>query len=504
MTFEEQYLEIVKKCLNEGIDKPSRGGVDQRSIFGVQMKVNLQEGFPILTVRKLSFKIIAHELLWILGGHSNLKFLHENGIHIWDKFADENGETGRIYQWRNWEYLGKKIDQLSNVIEEIKENPMSKRLVVSSWNVGELDQMSLPPCPHMFQFMVAGDTLHCNLSQRAGDLLLGVPYDLALYALLTSLVAQVTNLKPGTIYYNIADCHIYHNHLDMVREMSESKPAPMPKLVLDKTIKNIDEFKYEDMKLEDYNPITTFTGEIAVGPLFQAFFHDRYKKVKKPKPDDSLKINSPYFTEIDWSVNRVSQDIKDGLLLLSDIQNPIVSFFGSHRLAPGTEYYEHANKLANLLGKKDFAIMTGGGPGIMRAANLGAKTAGASSIGLRSDALMDKEPGDDNALTHQVIVHFLFSRRFIMSIKSRALIFYPGAYGTLSELFEDLALMSANLVDKVPVICVGSSYWSGLINWFQEEVIKNNLAEDPQKYIDLIQIEDDLDKIVSIICEKNR
>jgi len=499
MTFEEQYLQTIQMCLNDGVNKPSRGGVDQRSIFGVQMRINLQEGFPFLTVRKLSFKVVAYELLWILGGHTNIKFLNDNGIHIWDKFADENGETGPIYQWRNWQYSGTIIDQLKNVINEIKENPMSKRLVVSSWNAGELDQMSLPPCPHMFQFMVAGDTLHCNLTQRAGDLLLGVPYDLALYALLTNLVAQVTNLKPGEIIYNIADCHIYNNHLDIMKKLLETKPGEMPRLVLHKEITNIDDFDFSHMRLEDYHPTSTLTGAIAIGPLFQTFFHTNYKKVRKPKPKKNLKINSPYFTEIGWSIKQVDSDMKDGLNLLTDINQPIVSIFGSHRIKTEDSYYKHANNLAYKLGGRGYAIMTGGGPGIMHAANSGAMKANSPSIGLRSDALIGEEPGDDSVLTHRCLVHFLFSRRFIMSIKSDALVFYPGAYGTLTELFEDIALMSANLVDNVPVICVGKDYWQGLIDWFYKEINEKKLAENPKNYIDLIKIEDDIDSIIKII-----
>jgi len=273
MTFEEQYLQTIQRCLDEGIDKPSRGEVGQRSIFGVQMRANLQEGFPILTVRKISFKIVAYELLWILRGHTNVKFLQDNGIHIWDKFAKEDGEVGPIYQWRNWRYSSMIIDQLKNVINEIKENPTSKHLVVSSWNVGELDQMSVPPCPHMFQFMVAGDTLHCSLTQRAGDLLLGVPYDLALYALLTNLIAQVTNLKPGEIIHNIADCHIYHNHLETVRKLLNIKPGEIPRLVLDESVKDIDDFDFIHMRLEGYHPASTLTGAVTAVPLFQTFIH---------------------------------------------------------------------------------------------------------------------------------------------------------------------------------------------------------------------------------------
>ncbi len=270
-SFEEQYLQTIQRCLNEGIDKPSRGEVGQRSIFGVQMRANLQAGFPILTTRKISFKIVAYELLWILRGHTSIKFLQDNGVHIWDKFTNENGEVGPIYQWRNWRHSDIVIDQLKTVINEIKENPTSKRLVVSSWNAGELDQMAVPPCPHMFQFIVAGGTLHCVLTQRAGDILLGVPYDLALYALLTNLVAQVTNLKPGEVIHNIADCHIYHNHLETVKKLLNIEPGRMPQLILNKGVNDIDDFDFSHMRLENYHPLSKLTGDVTAVPLFKTF-----------------------------------------------------------------------------------------------------------------------------------------------------------------------------------------------------------------------------------------
>ena len=273
MTFEEQYLAIARKCLEDGFDKPSRGGVDQRSLFGVHMRINLQEGFPMLTVRKISFKVLAHECLWILGGNTNIQFLQDNGVHIWDKFANENGEVGAMYQWRNWKSGDVILDQLRTVIKEIQDNPNSKRLIVSSWNISELDQMALPPCPHMFQFLVEGNKLHMSLSQRAGDLLLGIPYDLPVYALLTHLVAQVTGLTPGEIIYNIADCHIYHNHLDIMQKLLATPTQPTPRLVLDTDVRDIDEFKYTHMHIEDYYPSTNITGDVAVGPLFRTFFN---------------------------------------------------------------------------------------------------------------------------------------------------------------------------------------------------------------------------------------
>jgi thymidylate synthase len=274
MTFEQQYLDVLEKCFREGIDRPSRGGVDQRSLFGVQMRVDLKEGFPLLTTRKISFKIVAHEMLWILKAKTNIKYLNKNGIHIWDKFANSDGEVGPMYQWRNWHHAGRVIDQLKNVINEIKENPYSKRLIVSSWNVGELNQMALPPCPHMFQFMVANNKLHCNLTQRAGDLVLGVPYDLPVYALLTHIVAQVVGLNPGEIIYNIADCHIYHNHFDVVRKILSTESGEVPRLTLNKNIEKIDDFEFHHMNIENYKPTMTITAPVAVGPLFRTFFHE--------------------------------------------------------------------------------------------------------------------------------------------------------------------------------------------------------------------------------------
>ncbi len=502
MTFEQQYLNILKKCFEGGVDKPSRGGIDQRSLFGVQMRINLKDGFPLLTTRKISFKIVAYEMLWILKAKTNIKYLQEHGVHIWDKFANEDGEVGPMYQWRNWHYAGQIIDQLKNIIREIKENPHSKRLVVSSWNAGELDQMTLPPCPHMFQFMVAGDTLHCNLTQRAGDLILGVPYDLPVYALLTHLVAQITNLKPGEVIYNIADCHIYHDHFDIVQKLFSIEPRKMPTLLLDESVKEIDEFDFHHMKIENYDPATTMTAPIAVGPLFQTFFHSDYRKVKKPKPNKNLKINNLYFTEIDWSVRKASTDIKEGLKLLATIDQPIATIFGSHNIKQDDPLYKHASELAFHLGKRGYAIMTGGGPGIMHGANSGAMHANVPSIGLRSDALINEEPGDDNVLTHKALVHFLFSRRFIMSIKSDALIFYPGAYGTITEFFEDVALMSANLVDVVPVVCVGSDYWKPLLDWFTVEIERRKFTDDSKKYTSMVRIEDDIESIIKIVTKK--
>ena len=212
-------------------------------------------------------------MLWILKGHTNTAYLQENGIHIWDKFAADDGEVGPMYQWRNWSHNGTMIDQLRTVINEIKSNPYSKRLVVSSWNVGELDNMALPPCPHIFQFVVMDGKLHCHLTQRAGDLILGVPYDLPVYALLTHLVAQVTDLAVGEIVHTIVDAHIYHNHRAMAQEMLAAEPCEAPRLELDQSVKDIDDFDFQHMKVVNYHPVTTMTAPVAVGPLFKAFFH---------------------------------------------------------------------------------------------------------------------------------------------------------------------------------------------------------------------------------------
>jgi uncharacterized protein (TIGR00730 family) len=213
----------------------------------------------------------------------------------------------------------------------------------------------------------------------------------------------------------------------------------------------------------------------------------------------NLKLNKPYFTEIYKTMFQASNDMKKGLDLLQNIEQPIVSIFGSHRPGPEDKYYKHAYELAYKLGQKNFAIITGGGPGIMFAANAGAKEAGASSIGFQSEGLAEMEPADKSILTDLEFTHFLFSRRFVMSIKSDAMVYYPGAYGTLTEMFENVALISAHLIDRVPIICVGREYWQGLIDWLLQQLIQNDFAHDPQDYIDIITIEDDVDKIVTKI-----
>lgn len=229
------------------------------------------------------------------------------------------------------------IDQLANVIAEIKDNPNSTRLLVSSWNVSELDNMSLPPCPHMFQFIVDENKLHCNLSQRSGDLFLGVPYDIALYALLTSLIAQITNLKVGNIYHNIADCHLYHNHLNNAKKLLNIQIKKLPKLVFNRKIKHIDDFRYEDVKIQNYSSLSNLTGKVAVGHLFQTFFSKDYSKIKNKGSKNKFNINNRYFDQIDKSVKCVKDDIQSGLQLLSKINKPIVTIFGSHHLSSNSE-----------------------------------------------------------------------------------------------------------------------------------------------------------------------
>lgn len=275
--FEKQYRDILQRCLNNGEDKDSRGGPRQRSLFVEQMRTNLEDGFPLLTARKISFNIVAHEMLWKLKGLTNIRYLQENNVHIWDDFADENGEVGPMYQWRKWEHEGRSIDQLKNVINEIKENPSSKRLIVSSWNVGDLyeNKAALPPCPHLFQFFVINGKINCHLSQRAGDLILGIPYDLAVYALLTHVVAQVTGLKPGEITHTITDCHIYHDHIAVAKEILQQKTGKLPILVLDKQVTDIDTISADDMEITGYKPAKTIRNiPVAMGPLRQTFFHN--------------------------------------------------------------------------------------------------------------------------------------------------------------------------------------------------------------------------------------
>jgi thymidylate synthase len=263
----QQYLDLLKHVMNTGVVKGDRTGTGTKSVFGYQMRFDLQDGFPLLTTKKLHTRSIFYELLWFLRGETNIKYLKDNGVTIWDDWADANGELGPVYgsQWRSWKTVdGKKIDQISNVIEQIKKNPDSRRLIVSAWNVGEVDQMKLPPCHAFFQFYVADGTLSCQLYQRSADIFLGVPFNIASYAALTMMVAQVCNLKPGTFVHTFGDAHIYSNHFDQVNLQLTREPRPLPQLILNPDVKDIFQFTFEDLKIVNYDPHPHIKGAVAV------------------------------------------------------------------------------------------------------------------------------------------------------------------------------------------------------------------------------------------------
>jgi len=263
----KQYLELCRHILKNGVEKRDRTGTGTISVFGYQMRFNLQEGFPLLTTKKVHLKSIIYELLWFIKGDTNIKYLNEHGVTIWDEWADKNGDLGPIYgyQWRSWpDYDGKKIDQLSNVIQEIKNNPDSRRLIVNSWNVAMIDKMALPPCHCFFQFYVANGKLSCQLYQRSADVFLGVPFNIASYALLTMMVAQVCNLKPGEFIHTFGDAHIYKNHINQINLQLSHEPRKLPEMHLNPEIKNIFDFKYEDFELLNYDPHPPIKGDISV------------------------------------------------------------------------------------------------------------------------------------------------------------------------------------------------------------------------------------------------
>lgn len=263
----KQYLDLEKKIMSEGVDKPDRTGVGTRSIFGYQMRFNLSEGFPLLTTKKVHLKSIIYELLWFLKGDTNIEYLKKHGVTIWNEWADENGDLGPVYghQWRAWPTPdGKTIDQITNVIDMIKQTPDSRRLVVSAWNVGEVDTMRLPPCHCLFQFYVANGKLSCQLYQRSADVFLGVPFNIASYALLMMMIAQVCELEPGEFIHTTGDTHIYLNHFEQVKTQLAREPRPLPKMRLNPDIKSIFKFKYEDFTLEDYNPWPAIKATVAV------------------------------------------------------------------------------------------------------------------------------------------------------------------------------------------------------------------------------------------------
>ncbi len=263
----KQYLDLLDHVLRTGTEKTDRTGTGTISVFGYQMRFNLEEGFPLLTTKKLHLKSIIHELLWFISGDTNIRYLKENGVKIWDEWADKDGNLGPVYgyQWRSWpDGEGKKIDQLQNVIGSIMKSPDSRRHIVSAWNVGDLDKMALPPCHLLFQFYVAGGRLSCQLYQRSADIFIGVPFNIASYALLTLMVAQVTGLKPGDFVHTLGDAHIYNNHIDQVKLQLTREPYKLPGMTLTPDVKDILKFRYEDFALTDYVAHPHIKGDIAV------------------------------------------------------------------------------------------------------------------------------------------------------------------------------------------------------------------------------------------------
>lgn len=263
----KQYLELLDKIMAEGVDRGDRTGTGTRGIFGHQMRFDLSDGFPLLTTKKLHLKSIIYELLWFLKGDTNVKYLQENGVRIWNEWAAPDGELGPVYgsQWRSWpDYNGGSIDQITETIKTIKENPESRRIIVSAWNVAKLPEMALPPCHLLFQFYVANGRLSLMLYQRSADCFLGVPFNIASYALLLMMVAQVTGLKPGEFVHTLGDTHIYHNHFEQVRTQLARTPGKLPTMHLNPEIKNIFDFKYEDFELRDYDAQPHIKATVAV------------------------------------------------------------------------------------------------------------------------------------------------------------------------------------------------------------------------------------------------
>lgn len=265
--FMQQYLHLLQHILDNGAQKNDRTGTGTISCFGYQMRFNLQEGFPLVTTKKLHLKSIIYELLWFLKGDTNIKYLNENGVNIWNEWADEKGELGPVYgkQWRCWQSAdGKVIDQISDVIEQIKKNPDSRRLIVSAWNVGELPQMALMPCHSLFQFYVAEGKLSCQLYQRSADVFLGVPFNIASYALLTMMIAQVCNLQYGDFVHTFGDVHLYNNHIEQAKLQLSRTPYPLPTMKINPEVKNIFDFKFEDFTLENYQFHPHIKAQVAV------------------------------------------------------------------------------------------------------------------------------------------------------------------------------------------------------------------------------------------------
>ncbi len=262
----KQYHQLLEHILNNGIRKDDRTGTGTLSVFGYQMRFNLEEGFPVVTTKKLHLRSIIHELLWFLKGETNIKYLKENDVHIWDEWADQNGNLGPVYgaQWRSWQSNGKVVDQISQLVNQIKTNPDSRRLLVSAWNVAEIDQMALPPCHVLFQFYVANGKLSCQLYQRSADVFLGVPFNIASYSLLTLMLAQVCELMPGEFVHTFGDAHLYLNHLDQAKLQLSREPRRLPFMRLNPEVKDIFGFKFDDFYLEGYEPHPHIKAPVAV------------------------------------------------------------------------------------------------------------------------------------------------------------------------------------------------------------------------------------------------
>ncbi len=263
----QQYLDLMRHIINQGTVKADRTGTGTVSVFGYQMRFSLGDGFPLVTTKKLHVKSIIHELLWFLSGETNIQYLKDNKVRIWDEWADEEGNLGPVYgaQWRSWPTSdGKTVDQISQLIENIQNNPESRRLIVSAWNVGELEKMALPPCHAFFQFYVADNKLSCQLYQRSADVFLGVPFNIASYSLLTMMIAQVCNLELGDFVHTLGDAHLYSNHLEQAKTQLKRSPRPLPQMRINPEVKNIFDFKFEDFTLEGYDPYPHIKAEVAV------------------------------------------------------------------------------------------------------------------------------------------------------------------------------------------------------------------------------------------------
>ena len=263
----KQYLDLLNHVLTNGIQKTDRTGTGTRSVFGYQMRFNLDDGFPLLTTKKLHLRSIIYELLWFLRGDTNIKYLHDHKVSIWDEWADENGDLGPVYgsQWRSWpDGRGGTIDQIANLIEQIKHNPDSRRLMVTAWNPAEIEDMALPPCHCLFQFYVANGRISCQLYQRSADIFLGVPFNIASYALLTMMVAQVCGLRPGDFVHTFGDAHIYNNHIEQCNLQLSRDPRPLPTMRINPEVNDIFGFDFDDFTLENYNPHPHIKGEVSV------------------------------------------------------------------------------------------------------------------------------------------------------------------------------------------------------------------------------------------------